>query len=164
HGTSAVSAALSKCSIWSTISTCWRRNRERWQVHGRCGSGANADAGRRVSTALAELARTARQAGGHAGDDRVTHARQALRVGSAAAGGGKSSGLGLHGCGRGSALADGNGTESSAQRVTRTEWTGTLRTTIAADERVRPVTKHRCQHGGGGAMKEQTQALEHASV
>src|ERR1039458_2918946 len=39
RGTSAVSVAMSRCSIWSTISTCWRRNRERWQVHGRCSSG-----------------------------------------------------------------------------------------------------------------------------
>ena len=61
-------------------------------------------------------------------------------------------------------LADGNGTGSSAHRVTRTEWAGTLRAAVAADERVRPVTRHRCHRGGGGAMKEQTQALEHASV
>src|ERR1700675_313985 len=27
RGTSAVSVAMSRCSIWSTISTCWRRNR-----------------------------------------------------------------------------------------------------------------------------------------
>src|SRR5208282_2005048 len=119
---------------------------------------------REFRPALAELARTTRQTRGHAGDDRVTHTRQALRMGSTTASGRAIVGLGLHGCGRGAALADGNGTESSARRVPRTEWTGTLRATAAPDERVRPVTRHRCQHGGGGEMKEQTQALEHASV
>src|SRR6266852_4115885 len=47
RGTSAVSAAMSRCSIWSTISMCWRRNQERWRDRIHCGSGANADAGRR---------------------------------------------------------------------------------------------------------------------
>jgi transposase len=42
--------------------------------------------------------------------------------------------LGLHGCSRSTALAHGDGTGSSAHRVTRTEWTGTLRATVAADE------------------------------
>ena len=41
--------------------------------------------------------------------------------------------------------------------------TGTLRASDAADERVRPVTRHRGAVRGG-AMKQQTQALEHASV
>src|SRR6266542_4236716 len=86
--------------------------------------------------ALAELARTTRQASRHARDDRVTHARQATRLGATAAGGGKGAGFGLHGCGRSAALADGDGTGSSAQRVTRTEWTGALRAPVAADERV----------------------------
>ncbi len=83
---------------------------------------------------------------------------------SAAAGSGEGAGFELHGCGRGAALADGSGTRSSTSCVARTEWTGTLRATAAPDERVRPVTRHRCQHGRGDAMKEQTQALEHASV
>ena len=50
RGTSAVSGAMSRCSIWSTIWTCWRRNRERWRDRVRCGSGGNVDAGQRVST------------------------------------------------------------------------------------------------------------------
>src|SRR5208282_545309 len=112
--------------------------------------------------AVAELAGTARQTLGHTGDDRVTHTRQALRVGSAAASCRAITGFGLHGCGRGAALADGNRTESSARRVPRTEWAGTLRTAVAADERVRPTTQRRGRRYGGGAMKEQTQALEHA--
>lgn len=65
--------------------------------------------------ALAEFARTIRQTLGHAGDDRVTHARQALRVGSAAARCRASAGFGLHGCGRGAALADDDRTGSSAR-------------------------------------------------
>jgi hypothetical protein len=72
--------------------------------------------------------------------------------------------LGCTDAARSSAPADGNRTESSAYRVARTEWAGALRAAVAADQRVRPVTQHLCQHGGGGAMKEQTQALEHASV
>jgi hypothetical protein len=54
-------------------------------------------------SALAELARTAWQAFRPAGDDRVTHARQAARLGAAAAGGGEGAGFGLHGCGCGAA-------------------------------------------------------------
>src|SRR5208282_620910 len=58
---------------------------------------------REFRPALAELAGTTRQTLGHAGDGRVTHARQATRVGSAAASCRGISGLRLHGCSRGAA-------------------------------------------------------------
>ena len=38
---------------------CWRKNRERWRDRVRCGSGANADAGRRVSTGSGRACRNA---------------------------------------------------------------------------------------------------------
>jgi hypothetical protein len=46
---------------------CWRRSRVHWRDRVRCISATNVDAGRKASTFVAELARTARCTGGHAG-------------------------------------------------------------------------------------------------
>ena len=73
-------------------------------------------------------------------------------------------GVGLHGCGRGAALADGD--ELSRPRTEFLELNG-----LERYERPLPVMNEYDQllsiaatAGGGGAMKEHTQALEHASV
>src|SRR2546428_5121071 len=56
---------------------------------------------------VAELAGTARPTGGHAGDDRVARAGQAVRLGSAPRSYQRIAGARLHGCGRSTASGHG---------------------------------------------------------
>src|SRR2546427_2560823 len=96
--TSVVSHATNRCSIWSTISTCGAQA-------GRTGRIESAEAVARTRALagklrpfVAELAGTARPTGGHAGDDRVARAGQAIRLGSAPRSYQTNAGARLHGC------------------------------------------------------------------
>ena len=115
----------SRCSIWSTISTCWRGNRERggigvrlrqWRERGRWPESFDRlwlslqerhgkHSGTREMIELLTL-------GKRYGWDQMQEVARVIVC------------VGLHGCGRSSAPADGNRTELSAPRVARTEWTG----------------------------------------
>src|SRR2546421_11523395 len=89
---------------------------------------------------VAELAGTARPTGGHAGDDRVARAGQAIRLGSAPRSYQRIAGARLHGCGRGTASGHGGGTPPPAHRNTRGERARKLRPPASPHAGVRPST------------------------
>ncbi len=108
--------------------------------------------------AVAELAGAAREASGHAGDDRAAPFGSAAWMGVAEENGRASTDAGLHGRGGGTAPADGRRTGASGEADGRDRFAGTLRAALAGAERLRRTAR------GGEAMSQAAQALEHASV